>query len=169
MQSYILTAFGADQPGLVSTLSGLIQENGGNIEESRMLKMGNQFVMTVLISLTEVESQKLKLNLKNYKSLQVQIFPTQKMESNQITNSRKFKLYGADNEGIVHSITKKLALNKINIIELKTYIELAPISATPLFNLNAMIELPMDVNDSKLEEILNNHSVALGVNIELVN
>jgi glycine cleavage system transcriptional repressor len=169
MQSYILTAFGADQPGLVSTLSGLIQENGGNIEESRMLKMGNQFVMTVLISLTEIESQKLKSNLKNYKSLQIQMHPTKKMESNQVTNSKIFKLYGADNEGIVHSITKKLALNKINIIELKTYIELAPISATPLFNLNATIELPLNLDEQKLEEILNNHSIALGVNIELVN
>ena len=31
MQSYILTAFGVDQPGLVSTLSGIIQDKGGFI------------------------------------------------------------------------------------------------------------------------------------------
>ena len=169
MQSYILTAFGADQPGLVSTLSGLIQDNGGNIEESRMLKMGNQFVMTVLISLSEVEADNLKSNLSSNNSLQIQMHPTQKLESDEITNSKKFKLSGADNEGIVHSLTKKLAVNNINIIELETFIDLAPISATPLFNLNATIELPENLDESQLNEILDNHSAKLGVNIELVN
>ena len=169
MQSYILTAFGADQPGLVSTLSGLIQDNGGNIEESRMLKMGNQFVMTVLISLSEVEADNLKSNLSSNNSLQIQMHPTQKLESDEITNSKKFKLSGADNEGIVHSLTKKLAVNNINIIELETFIDLAPISATPLFNLNAIIELPENLDESQLNEILDNHSAKLGVNIELVN
>jgi len=169
MQSYILTAFGADQPGLVSTLSGLIQDNGGNIEESRMLKMGNQFVMTVLISLSEVEAENLKSNLDSKKSLKIQMHPTQKLESDEITNSKKFKLSGADNEGIVHSLTKKLAVNNINIIELETFIDLAPISATPLFNLNATIELPEYLSENQLIEILDNHSAKLGVNIELVN
>ena len=169
MQSYILTAFGADQPGLVSTLSGFIQDNGGNIEESRMLKMGNQFVMTVLISLSEVEAENLKSNLDSKKSLKIQMHPTQKLESDEITNSKKFKLSGADNEGIVHSLTKKLAVNNINIIELETFIDLAPISATPLFNLNATIELPEYLSENQLIEILDNHSAKLGVNIELVN
>ena len=169
MQSYILTAFGADQPGLVSTLSGLIQDNGGNIEESRMMKMGKQFVMTVLISLSEVEAENLKSNLNSNNSLQIQMHPTQKLNSDEISNSKKFKLSGADNEGIVHSLTKKLAVNNINIIELETFIDLAPISATPLFNLNATIELPENINENQLNEILDNHSAKLGVNIELVN
>ena len=73
MQSYILTAFGADQPGLVSSLSGLIQENGGNIEESRMLKMGNQFVMNVLISLSDTEAQKLKMTIISDQTMQIQM------------------------------------------------------------------------------------------------
>jgi len=169
MQSYILTAFGADQPGLVSNLSGLIQENGGNIEESRMLKMGNQFVMNVLISLSNTESQKLKMTIKSDKTMQIQMYPTEKVDSDQIANSKKFKLSGADNEGIVHSLTKKLAMNNINIIKLETFIDLAPISATPLFNLNATIELPKNMNESKLLEILDSHSAKLGVNIELIN
>ena len=95
--------------------------------------------------------------------------PTQKLESDEITNSKKFKLSGADNEGIVHSLTKKLAVNNINIIELETFIDLAPISATPLFNLNATIELPEYLSENQLIEILDNHSAKLGVNIELVN
>lgn len=169
MQSYILTAFGADQPGLVSNLSGLIQENGGNIEESRMLKMGNQFVMTVLISLSDTEAHELKMTIISNQSMQIQMHPTGKVDTDQVANSKKFKLSGADNEGIVHSLTKKLAGNNINIIELETFIDLAPISATPLFNLNATIELPENMNDSNLLKILDSHSAKLGVNIELIN
>ena len=37
-----------------------------------------------------------------------------KMKNLTKLNSMKFKLSGADNEGIVHSLTKKLAVNNIN-------------------------------------------------------
>ncbi|MBC8197513.1 MAG: hypothetical protein H8E60_06475 [Candidatus Marinimicrobia bacterium] len=168
MQSFILTAFGADQPGLVSSLTGLIQENGGNIEESRMMKMGNQFVMTVLITLTKDEVNNLKTNLSSLSSLHVQIHPTQKTKISN-TNTKIIELSGADNEGIVHSLTKKLALNKINIIELETFIDIAPISATPLFNLKATIELPGNLTNDSLYDILEKHSSKLGVNIEIIN
>ena len=168
MQSFILTAFGADQPGLVSLLTGLIQENGGNIEESRMLKMGNQFVMTVLITLTKDEVNNLKTNLSSLSSLHVQIHPTQKTKISNI-NTKIIELSGADNEGIVHSLTKKLALNNINIIELETFIDIAPISATPLFNLKATIELPRKLTNDSLHDILEKHSSKLGVNIEIIN
>jgi len=168
MQSFILTAFGSDQPGLVSSLSGLIQENGGNIEESRMLKMGDQFVMTILISLTKNEVINLKSNLSSLSSLHVQIHPTKKTDISN-PNIKIIELSGADNEGIVYSLTKKLALNNINIIELETFIEIAPISATPLFNLKATIELPSNLKNDSLYDILENHSLKLGVNIEIIN
>lgn len=168
MQSFILTAFGSDQPGLVSSLTGLIQENGGNIEESRMMKMGNQFVMTVLITLTKDEVNNLKTNLSSLSSLHVQIHPTQKTNISN-TNTKIIELSGADNEGIVYSLTKKLALNNINIIELETFIDIAPISATPLFNLKATIELPINLTNDFLHDILENHSSKLGVNIKIIN
>ena len=169
MQSYILTAFGLDQPGLISTLSGLIQNNEGNIEESRMLKMGDQFVMTILISISQTNLINLKSNINKNNTLQIQIHPTQKVESEKNLNSKKFKLSGADNEGIVHSITKKFAVNNINIIELETFMNSAPMSGTPLFNLNATIELPQNISDNQLNNILDQHSAKLGVNIELLN
>jgi glycine cleavage system transcriptional repressor len=168
MQSFILTAFGSDQPGLVSSLTGLIQENGGNIEESRMIKMGNQFVMTVLITLTEDEVNNLKSNLPLLSSLHVQIHPTQKTDFSN-SNTKIIELSGADNEGIVYSLTKKLAMNNINIIELETFIDIAPISATPLFNLKATIDLPSNLTIDSLHDILENHSSKLGVNIEIIN
>ena len=167
MKSFILTAFGSDQPGLVSIFSGLIKENGGNIEESRMTKMGNQFVMTVLITLLKAESINLKSQITNHALLHIQIHPTQKGENKKSAHTKRIKLSGADNEGIVHSLTKKLAVNNINIIDLETFIELAPISATPLFNLNATIELPATLSDDSLQFILDEHSTKLGVNIEL--
>ena len=167
MVSFILTAFGPDQPGLVSLLSGLIQENGGNIEKSQMTKMSNQFVMTALITLSEEESINLKSQITNHELLHIQIHPTQKENNDKSVHTKKIKLSGADNEGIVHSLTKKLAVNDINIIDLETFIELAPISATPLFNLNATIELPETLSNESLQLILYEHSTKLGVNIEL--
>ena len=167
MISYILTAFGSDQPGIVSALSGLIKQNGGNIEISKMTKMGDQFVMTLLITLTKTESDNIISKIKNNNILNIQIHPTVKLENKKSTYSKKIKLSGADNEGIVHSLTKKLARNNINIIDLDTFINMAPISATPLFNLNATIEIPQKLSKKSLKEIIDQHSTKLGVNINL--
>ena len=60
-----------------------------------------------------------------------------------------------------------LFLNYYSIINLETFIKLAPISATPLFNLNATIEIPQKLSKKSLKEIIDQHSTKLGVNINL--
>src|SRR5215218_3993399 len=45
----ILTAIGADRPGLVDEVSQFIFERGGNIEDSRMVNLRGQFAMMVLV------------------------------------------------------------------------------------------------------------------------
>ena len=47
----IVTAIGDDRPGIVSDLSNIITECGGNVEESRMIKLGSEFSVIMLISI----------------------------------------------------------------------------------------------------------------------
>src|SRR4051794_8944893 len=45
----ILTAVGADRPGLVDEVSEFIFDRGGNIEDSRMVNLRGQFAMMLLV------------------------------------------------------------------------------------------------------------------------
>ena len=52
MDYIILSAFGTDRPGIVSHLTGTITSHGGNIEESRMVKLGTDFTTMILVSVS---------------------------------------------------------------------------------------------------------------------
>ena len=47
---YALSAIGQDRPGIVADVSGLIFECGGNLEDSSMTILGNQFALLILLS-----------------------------------------------------------------------------------------------------------------------
>ena len=49
--SYIVTFIGADRPGLVELLSGVIERNGGNWQESRLAQLGGKFAGLILVAL----------------------------------------------------------------------------------------------------------------------
>ncbi len=46
----VLTAIGADRPGLVDEVSAYVLERGGNLEDSRMVNLHGQFAMMLLVS-----------------------------------------------------------------------------------------------------------------------
>lgn len=52
-RSVVMSALGADRPGLVAQLSRYVAERGGNIEDSRMAALGGLFGLMVEITGTE--------------------------------------------------------------------------------------------------------------------
>ena len=74
-------------------------------------------------------------------------------------------LNGADNEGIVKVLSKYLAEQSINILEMQTHISNAPITGTPLFNLKAITSTPVNLNISDIQSDLNQIAQKLGVEI----
>ena len=55
----ILTAIGADRPGLVDEVSQFIFERGGNIEDSRMVNLRGQFAIRAYSAAEEIVDAKL--------------------------------------------------------------------------------------------------------------
>ena len=49
-------------------------------------------------------------------------------------------MIGADDQGIVNTISQYLEKNNINITEVDTFIEQAPTTGAPLFNMRVVIE-----------------------------
>ena len=165
MQSFIITAIGSDRPGIVSEMTSLITNNGGNVEESRMSKMGSDFAIIMLIRVLGEYSDSLEVALNSLDDLEISIKETEKHE--RFNNQYKISLNGADNEGIVNVLSKFFADNSINILEMVTNISSAPMSGTPLFNLSAYVVLPEKMKEKNVRSELETIAQKLSVEISL--
>ena len=166
MRNIIISAIGTDRPGIVSELSGIITSNGGNVEESRMSRLGSDFAIIMLITVAPDWVESLEVALKSITALNITTKPTTLL---QVGDGRQFSinLNGADNEGIVKVLSKYLAKKSINILEMETHISQAPVSGTPLFNLNASVSIPHDVEEEVIQVDLSQIAQDLGVEIQL--
>ena len=166
MKNIIITAIGSDRPGIVSELSGVITSHGGNVEESRMSRLGSDFAIIMLVTVAPDWEESLELALKTLNELTIATKPT---KLPQISDGRQFRidLSGADNEGIIKVLSRYLAEKSINILEMETHITQAPISGTPLFNLNASILVPGGVEEKEIQSDLSQIAQKLGVEIQL--
>src|SRR5438105_15133644 len=79
MPHAILTALGADRPGIVDEVSQFLFERGGNIEDSRMVNLRGQFAMMVLIGGEEAALARIRNELGQFAQsarLFAQVAPT---------------------------------------------------------------------------------------------
>ncbi len=49
-QALVLTATGPDKLGIVEHVTDVVEEHGGNVEASRMARLGGEFAMLMLVS-----------------------------------------------------------------------------------------------------------------------
>jgi len=166
LKNLIITATGFDRPGIVSEISGIITTHGGNVEESRMSKMGSDFAIIMLITVSKDWEESLEVALQALKNLTI---TTKYTEAYKPSDSNKYQidLKGADNEGIVKVLSEFLADKSINIIEMNSHISPAPVTGTPLFNLNSIISIPEDITIEEVNVDLEEISQKLGVEIML--
>ena len=174
MHSLIISAVGSDRPGIVSELSGTITSHGGNIEKSRMTRLGSDFTIIMLVTVDPKWEESLVVALQAIKELSI---TTKGTEPNIFIEGENCKdtagencqisLSGADNEGIVKVLSKYLEEKSINIIEMDTHISQAPISGSPLFNLNAAVSIPGEIDERDIQSDLSQIAQDLGVEIHL--
>ena len=164
MNSLIISAVGSDRSGIVSELTGIITNHGGNIEESRMTKLGSDFTIIMLVTVDPKWEESLIVALQAIKELSI---TTKSTEPNTfITDENcQISLNGADNEGIVNVLSKYLAGKFINILEMETNISNAPITGTPLFNLIAITTIPENTDLAEIQSDLSLIAQKLGIEI----
>ena len=76
-QSLIVSALGSDQPGIVSEISGVISSHGGNVEESRMSRLGSDFAIIMLVSVSSDWEESLEVALQAINNLTITTKRTQ--------------------------------------------------------------------------------------------
>ena len=142
----VLTAVGSDRPGLVNQLSSLIREAGAGIEDSRMAILGGEFAMILLVSgpagaIERVE--KMGGQVEADLGLRCILKETSPVQPRSDSLPYRIEVSGADRPGIVQAITAILAGRGINVASLESRVSYAPFSATPLFVLEAALQVPL--------------------------
>jgi len=165
--SYILTFIGDDRPGLVEQLSSAIESNRGNWHESRLSQLGGKFAGLILVSLPDGGGKALEADLKALSSsgLSVRVTPTSSAAALPTGRDVTLTVIGPDRLGIVREISRALAERKINVVEMDSHVESAPMSAEMIFRarIDAHIPESTDLDDlsDTLEEIANHMTLEI--------
>ena len=168
--SYIITFIGDDRPGLVEQLSAVIENNRGNWHESRLAQLGGKFTGLVLVSLPKADGETLEAELKALADSGISVRVTPTGDSTPPAHGKRVTLsaIGPDRIGIVREISRTLAANGVNVIEMDSEVISAAMSGEMLFQTRIDAEIPdsLSINDlvDALDEIAN--QLTLDIDLE---
>jgi len=153
-QSLVITAIGADRPGIVHELTEVLLNAGLNVEDSRMSVLGGEFAVMLLVtgnetSLNSIKQQ--KASLSDSLNLNLLIKSTTKPNDSDEQARYKITVEGMDNPGIVHKLAHYLSHQNINIVNMQTDSGHAPHTGTPLFTVNMLVDIPTRQNIQQIE------------------
>jgi len=141
----VLTAVGPDRPGLVNQISTLVLAAGANLEDSRMAILGGEFALLMLVSgeasaVTRVEQGADELGSRL--GLRVLTKPTTSKRPPRDFLPYQIRVTGVDRPGIVQRVAAVLASRGVNVASLESRLAYAPESGTPMFILEAVLQIP---------------------------
>ena len=145
-KSYLaLTAVGSDRPGLVNEISSLVLAAGANLEDSRMAILGGEFALLMLVSgdpsaIDRVETQAADLGARL--GLRVLTKLTTPRPAGRDFLPYRIRVSGVDRPGIVQRVAALLAVRGVNVAALDSRLSYAAESGTPLFILEAALQVP---------------------------
>ncbi len=158
-QHAILTAIGADRPGLVEEVSQFIFDRGGNIEDSRMVNLRGQFAIMLLVGASEAVVARLKAELPELSRQSKLHIELHAAEASRVSASAQAVPYrlsgtGVDQAGLVHRVSHVLRESNVNIESLETRLTAAPYTGSPLFEMEMIVSVPRVTPISQLRQKL---------------
>ena len=165
--SLVMTIISPDRPGLVGQLSAVIADHGGNWLESRMAQLGGQFAGILRIQVSAArESQLLAaLHALEPQGLSIRVQRDTAPVTSAPHQLGTVEVMGHDRPGIVRQISQVLAQQHVNVEELTTTCESAPMSGEKLFRATAHVQLLEDGGLARLQSALEQIASDLMVDI----
>ena len=171
MATLVLTVIGDDRSGLVSALSGVIADHGGNWQRSQMARLAGKFAGIVLVAVPDDRAEALIAELgplatEGLLDVTVERGADEGPAREDLTRL-SLELVGADRPGIVHDISQALAAQQVSIEELHTATREAPMAGGMLFEATATLLAPPGVQLSDLQDVLEELANELMVDLSL--
>jgi len=170
MSTYlVLTIIGDDKPGLVEMLADTIARHSGNWLESNMSHLAGKFAGILRVSVAEAHADALIQDLQKLSSvLRLVVEKVRQSDAPVRQRALRLTLVGNDRPGIIKEISRALALQHVNVEELATQCTTAPMSGESLFNAQAELKVPADLDIHALQRQLEQLADDLIVEISLV-
>ena len=166
----VITIIGPDRRGIVARITEIMLNFHANIEESRMARLGGEFALIMLVTLPANQQAALQEGLLalNADGLSVNSKTTDlsRLKTFEGFVPYEISLVGADHEGIVHWVAEFLAEQRVQVEMMDTHITKAPVSGTPLFSMQALVQAPPELSLPSLRQALFELGDKLGVDIE---
>jgi glycine cleavage system transcriptional repressor len=165
-----VTALGADRPGIVAAVTGVLVDHGGNLEDTAMTNLGGHFAMMLVVEVPDSEgAEALEAALVDQVGglgLTIAVRPIVDPPADGPSGLPwAVSLYGADRPGIVHRVAQKLADHGANIVDLSTRV-IGP-GPEHAYVLLLELSLPVTADGDRLGIELSSLAEELGVEIHL--
>jgi len=141
----LFTLTGPDRVGIVEDLTGVVAGVQGNVETSRMVRLGGEFALLMLVSMdaervADLSAAVSGLVAEGYRVTAAPTRPAAQPRDSWLPF--RVTVVGADHEGIVHEIAQRLSQRGISIESMDTGIVEAPVTGAPLFSMSALVLVP---------------------------
>lgn len=154
--SLVVTAIGADRPGIVSLLSERAQGFGANWAGSRMANLAGQFAGMVHFEVPARNAEPLAQALRGLESSGLRVVIAQSVAPPVPAGQRivKLELTGLDRPGIVRGLSRDLAERGVSIDELHTEVVGDAAAAEHRFKIKALLVVPEALSNETLRSAL---------------
>ena len=154
-QHLAVSAIGSDRTGMVHELTRVISDCGGNITESRMVALGAEFAMLLLISgnwhsLAKLESELTRLA--GTGTFSVHMKRTEPRPSRTDMLPYSIDVVSLDQGGIVAGLSGFFAGRGIDIAEVSTRSYPAAHTGAPMFSVQMIVNVPSRIHMAHLRE-----------------
>lgn len=167
--SLVVTVIGPDRPGLVSLLADRGRSFGASWAESRMASLAGQFAGIVHFQVPEANVQPLAAALRDLESIGLHVVVAESKGALLLADRRavKLELTGQDQPGIIRDISGALAERGISIEDLHTEIVSGAWSGEAMFQVRALLLVPVTLATDELRRVLEGLANELMVDISL--
>ncbi len=154
-QFLAVSAIGSDRAGLVHEFARTVADCGGSVSESRMLSLGHEFAMQMLISGNWHSLAKLESELTRFceaAGLAVHLRRTEGRLRREDHVPYSIDVVCLDQAGIVSGLAGFFASRSVDIGEVATRSYTASQTGAAMFSVQMMINVPTRIHVSQLRE-----------------
>lgn len=169
----LLAVLGKDRPGIIAAVTGILYETRCNLEDVSMTVLEGEFAMMVMVSYEPAKKVSADKKLDALcRKMQLSFFwkdlkgPQVRREIREDSLLYVISAIGRDRTGIVHFVSRELAQQKINILDLNSRI-LGKDPKKAVYAMVLEVEVPNHYPVKTLEKRLAKTAAALSIDLTL--